>query len=356
MRAPAGTSCVAIGALCGALALGGAARAQDDTVVLHRNEIEIGEVSRRATLDIQDPVAVFSFVIGRLPRRVNVLPTENYYYFSFVLNGAPYTGNIRLAANDRDAGKVHFSYGDRPSDRAPQPPARHVALDSTHGVTLEKLSALSYRVTHGGKSVAFVLNDLAQVNPPDGLLDADERFLGPVFDESAIRFFLVFNARLKLFHFLLDDTAGVADEFVAAKATDRISIGKRTGFAFYRDQRGRRILIGVDRRNSELNTYFDGPFDQLPDNFIEGETLRDAILAVSPEVKGKVDRLGNFTGSEDRYLIHPYLRYRREADLTMFHRCATSKRVAPADRPRCFVIADEDSERPNPQPLALKRR
>ena len=30
------------------------------------------------------------------------------------------------------------------------------------------------------------------------------------------------------------------------------------------------------------NNYFDGPFDQLPDNFIAGEALRDAILSVRP--------------------------------------------------------------------------
>ncbi len=355
MNAPAQTMRIAIGALFCVLALG-AARAQDALPGLDRNEIEIGAVARRATLDVKDPLAVFGFVLGQLPDRVSVLPTESYYYFGFVLNGAPYSGNIRLAANDRDQGKVHFSYGDRPSDLNPRPEARHVVLGAAHGVTVEKLSPLRYRISHAGKTVEFALNDLSRVKPPVGLLGADEKFLGPIFDESAIRFFLVFNSRLKVFHYLLDDSAGVADEFVATKATDRISIGKRTGFAFYRDTRGRRILIGVGRRNSLLNTYYDGPFDQLPDNFIEGEALRDAILAASPEAKGEIDRFGNFANGKDRYLIHPFLRYRGEADLTVFHRCATSKRVAEAQRPRCFVIADEDSDKPNPQPLALKRR
>jgi hypothetical protein len=31
------------------------------------------------------------------------------------------------------------------------------------------------------------------VKPPAGALRADETFIGPIFDESAIRFFLVFN-------------------------------------------------------------------------------------------------------------------------------------------------------------------
>ena len=340
-----------------AMALCAPARARDMAPALYLNETEIVEVTRIVELNVKDPLAVFAFVLGRLPERVNVLPTENYYYFRVALNGAIYAGNIRLAANDRDQGKVHFAYNVLPTDRRPDPETQHVVLDASRGVKVEKLGTLAYRVTHAGKSVVFALNDLAQVKPPAGLLNADEKFLGPIFDESAIRFFLVFNTKFKIFHYLLDDGSGVADEFVAAKATERIGIGKRTGFAFYRDERGRRILIGVERRNSELNTYFDGPFDQLPDNFIDGEALRDAIVAVSPEVKGQIDRFGNFTArSDERYLIHPYLRYRHECELTVFHRCATHPRVAAAERPRCFVIEDRDAFQRNPLPLALKRR
>jgi hypothetical protein len=223
------------------------------------------------------------------------------------------------------------------------------------GVTVTRIAPLVYRVGHIDKSVTFVLNDLSKVKPPDGLLGADEKFLGPIFDESGVRFFLVFNARLKVFHYLLDETAGVADEFVSAKVGDNIQLGKRTGFAFYRQQ-NRKVLIGADERQSRLNTYFDGPFDQLPENFIEGEALREAILAATPAAKGNIDRLGNFANGEDRYLIHPYMLYRRESDLAVFHRCMTHKRVPAAIHPRCFVISDEEAQKDKPLPLALKRR
>jgi hypothetical protein len=39
-------------------------------------------------------------------------------------------------------------------------------------------------------------------------------------------------------------------------------------------------MIGAFEGNMRANNYFDGPFDQLPDNFIEGEALRAAILSV----------------------------------------------------------------------------
>jgi hypothetical protein len=340
-----------------------AARAQDAPSRLHTNELDIREVLRSGTLAIDDPVAVFAFVLGQLPDRVQVYPTENYYYFGFTHNGLRYAGNIRLAAADRDRGTVHVSYDELPADWNENPKNRHAVLGAAQGVTVEKLGPLLYRISldpariqaFGGNSVTFALNDLSRVKPPPGFLAADERFIGPVFDESGIRFFLVFNTRLKVFHFLLDETANVVDEFMTAKATDRISIGKRTGFAFYR-MGERKILIGVDARESRLNTYFDGPFDQLPENFIEGEALREAILAADPATKGAIDRLGYYSDGQSRYLIHPYLPYRQVADLTAFHRCAIAKSVPVADRPRCFVIDDEEAQRRNPRPLALKRR
>jgi hypothetical protein len=351
----------AIGAaLISALTFGSVpARAQDAVPALRTNESDIAAVTRSSTLAIDHPVAVFAFVLGQLPQRVQVYPTENYYYFRFIHDGVRYGGNIRLAASNRDKGEVNFAYGETPSDWNEDPPGRHAALGTAQGVTVERLALLLYRVTlsaaHGGKSVTFALNDLSQVKPPAGFLRADEQFIGPSLDESGIRFFLVFNRRLKIFHFLLDETVKVADRLFAAKATDRILIGKRSGFAFY-EYDGRKILIGVNERQSRLNTAFDGPFDQLPENFIEGETLREAIVAADPRVKGKIDRLGYYADGMSRYLIHPFLPYWRVGDLSVFHRCAVAKSVPAARRPLCFVIDNEEAERPSPRPLALKKR
>ena len=313
-------------------------------------EQEISETP--SSMAIADPIAVFGFVLRNLPERAQVYPTENYYYVRFVHNGTPYAGNIRLAAADRDQGKLHFAYGEQPSDRKPAPSVKHVVLDGSHGIVVAKLSPFAYRVTHEGRAVTFALNDLSQAKPPQGLLWPDERLLGPIFDESAVRFFLVFNSRLKVFHYLLDETAAPADEWEPHGA---ILIGRRTGFAFYRDGE-RKILVGVKGRNSRLNNAFDGPFDQLPENFIAGEALREGIIAADPGAKGRIDRLGNFSDRSGRYLIHPYMLYRAPGDLAVFHRCMTAKAVAAAQRPRCFVINDEQSRKRKPLPLALQRR
>jgi hypothetical protein len=175
--------------------------------------------------------------------------------------------------------------------------------------------------------------------PPAAAKAADERYIGPVFDESAIRFFLVYNPKLKIFHYVLDETVPVPDELVPSRTTDRVLIGKRTGFAFYRDhKRDRKILVGVFEGNVRLNNYFDGPFDQLPDNFIEGETLRRAILDIESGLAGKIDRFGSSFDGKIRYAIVPYMHYEAVTDLRTIHRCAASRRASSDRYYACFVV------------------
>ena len=96
----------------------------------------------------------------------------------------------------------------------------------------------------------FELNDLSQVKPPAAALAPKETFIGPIFDDSGIRFFLVYNAAINNFLYILDETVKVADEFFNGPHSDRIVVGKRTGFVFYRDHRlDRKILIGVYEEN-----------------------------------------------------------------------------------------------------------
>jgi hypothetical protein len=325
----------------------------EDLPRLQTNEAEINEAARNTALAIDDRMAVFGFVLGSLPARVNVYPTENYYYFGFVHGGTPHAGNIRLAAADRDLGKLHFGYFQAASGWHDDAVEVYAVLDARDGVTVEKIEPLAYRVTYRDKSVVFALNDLSDVRPPRQAIGADERFIGPVFDESGVRFFLVYNTRLRIFHFVLDETVAVPDRLAPLPGFDRILIGRRTGFAFYREHRhGRKILIGAFQGNVQVNNYFDGPFDQIPENFIRGDAFRDALIAVEPDLKGRINQLGMLADGA-RYAITPYLHYRRPGDLAVFHRCATSRRVPPADYHACFVIEQGDGK---VLPLAMQRK
>ena len=318
------------------------------------NEAAIVEATRPATFDIKDPVAVLAYVLGNLPGRVTVYPTENYYYFKFVHAGVPIAGNLRLDPRDRDKGKVHLGYYEDNADWKKDGFEQGVELDGARNVLVERVEPLVYRITYQGTSVLFALNDVSQIKPPPGIVGPDERLIGPVFDESAVRFFLVYNSKAKVFHYILDETVRVPDELEPSRRSDRILVGKRTGFAYYRDHRlDRKILIGVFEQNVRLNNYFDGPFDQLPDNFIEGETLRQAIVDSDPEVKGTIDRLGYFQKDDSRYAISPYMQYRSENDLLSVHRCATDRRVPVAAYYRCFAM-DDAGPRTVGRPLALR--
>ena len=335
------------------MATGAAEEVQRPT--LHLNQTYVEEATRPTVLAVDDVMAVFGFVFDNLPDRVKVYPTENYYYFRFIHDGRPYAGNIRLDASDRDAGKLDFGYSEDLQEWRDETPVMFAALDATNGVIVEKVERLVYRVTHRGRSVIFELNDLSGVRPPAGAIGPDEKFIGPIFDESAIRFFLVYNSRLKIFHYVLDETVKVAEDFVPVEGAERILIGKRTGFAFYRDHRlDRKILIGAFEANMRVNNYFDGPFDQLPDNFIEGETLRDIILEVDPSLKGKIDRFGGSPDGTQRFAIQPYLPYRTSKDLRVFDTCATARRKA-ADYYNCFVMDYDDKGRPHLRSTASRR-
>jgi hypothetical protein len=324
---------------------------------LNTNEAYIGEVTARGQkLAIDDPVAVFGFVLNSLPGRVNVYPTENHYYFSFDLNGVRYAGNIKIDAQLRAEGKVAFSYYEDRGPWLPDDAGKEMTLDATRGVTVEKVDALAYRLTYAGKSVVFALNDLSQVRPPAGALAPDDKFIGPIFDDSAVRFFLVFNSRLKIFHYLLDETIDPSDTLVPAPVGGgRILIGKRTGFAFYSDQkRERKILIGVYYANVLANNYVDGPFDQMPDNFIEGNAYRDAVIAAAPDLKGQINRYGSRADGA-RVAVTPYMEYRDPKDLAIFDRCATDRRIPVERYAACFALPLDGDRGASARPLAMQR-
>lgn len=348
------TGFLVIAALAVSAAVSGAN--SQDRPRLETHESYVDEIMRKTTLAIDDPMAVFAFVFDSLPDRVKVYPTENYYYYTFIHEGKSYDGNIRLDASTRDDGKIDFAYSEEMREWFEETPVNYVQLDAAKGVTVEKLERFTYRVTFKQKSVVFALNDLSQVKPPPDVIGPDEMFIGPVFDDSAVRFFLVYNSKLKIFHYVLDETVDNRDELVASGRSDRILIGKRSGFAYYRDHlRPRKILIGVFEGNVWVNNHFDGPFDQLPDNFIEGDTLRNIILEVAPEKKGKIDRFGGSPDGTERYAIAPYVEYRKDSDLDLFHRCATRAEHSPGYYD-CFVVDHYDDGTAHYRPRSVARQ
>ncbi len=211
----------------------------------------------QSSLQVGDPKAVFAFVLNSLPDRVKVYPTENYYYFRFVHNGAQYAGNVRLDNESRDQGKIHIAYSIDFAEWKDEDPAMHQLLGQSEGVIVEKLDRLIYRVSYGARASSSSLTisrtsfrRRARSRPTSATSARVRRFRG------------AFLSRLQ------HQTEAVSlysrrDRFdrplCADAKSDRILIGKRTGFAFYRDHHvERKILIGVFEGNSRSTTISTG--------------------------------------------------------------------------------------------------
>lgn len=296
------------------------------------NQDYVESISAKPDFAIDDVIDVFGHVFASLPERVRVYPTENYFYFTFGYDGLTYAGNMRLDVKDRDQGVLHFAYFNQNEDWNVELLTQYRPLSMEDGVKVEKVEDLLYKVTFRGKSTLFALNDLAHVTPPPEQVAEEEEYIGPVFDESGVQFYLLFHRQDKRFMFVLNEAAPKSEELLAYSDGDpSILVGLRTGFAFYQDRYlDRKILIGVYVGNVDNNNYFDGPFDQLPDNFLQGDVLKDAILAIYPDLEGQIDRFGNFQDHEGRFLVNPYTNYLYLNELEEFRRCgdAQLERVA----------------------------
>src|SRR5205814_1631493 len=96
----------------------------------------------------------------------------------------------------------------------------------------------------------------------------DEVFVFRTEDESTVQFHLLFNTRTSNFSFVANEDEKPLDQI--EMINDTLALDRGTGFLFYVDAEhsNRKILIGVYRRNCAQNNYFDGPADQLADNYI----------------------------------------------------------------------------------------
>lgn len=281
------------------------------------NEAFIRGLARET--DVGDPVSVFRYVFSSMEDEVKIYPTENYYYFECGLGGVHIKGNIGLFADSIDKGLVSFTYEEAaPTEDPDHPPLeREVDLTAQDGVSLRKVSDFKYTISFEGKTVTFNLNDIGLAPPRKVVLSPDETFVGPSFDESGLQFCLIYHRKCNTLFWILNEDDYVPETFRSYSPT--LLIGRRTEFAFYDDRtNSRRILIGVKKENVNRNNWYDGPFDQLPDNYIKtGRVeLKKYIEACYPYTKGRIDEYGGFLNRNDaRVAIAPYLQYSSERQL-----------------------------------------
>ncbi len=299
-----------------------AALAENQTQPVRFIEDYAAQYNQQLDIDITDRLSVFDFLFSHLPGKVTVLPTEGYYYFQFYHDGAHFAGNMRLDIKDRDDGILHFAYYSVVSEYGQEFISNYKPLNAEDGVKVTKIDDLNYSISFAEKTVDFALNDLRDQKPKTNQLAPDEVLIGPMWDESGIPLFLVHNPKDRYFLYVLNENGFVPEVYVPHNYASDIVIGSRTAFGYYNDQvHDRKILIGVKSSNVEGNNYYDGPFDQLPDNFIKGDSLKDALELVYPDLKGQIDRYGNFNDFEGRFVIDAYHIYETSDELIAHQDC-----------------------------------
>ena len=250
-------------------------------------------------IDATQASAVFAHVFAHLPPEVDVHPTENYYYWQLAIDGRSLHGNFRLVAGRREHGEIAFACGEpteflEPNERAERL-VHHKVFTAKDGVVVEMTDPLTVKVSYKNKTVVFHLNPLPQTPPTGFTLPSTEKFLQRIQDESGLRFYLLYHTTAHYFFWVLDEETPIPEHF--RPLTEEVVIGRRTGFIFWSQHSvgGRRILASVRRRCLHRNDYYDGPFDQLADNFVQGDGLRPWIEEAMPWYKGRVDPRGYLT-------------------------------------------------------------
>ncbi len=287
-------------------------------------------------LDPEDINGMFWAVFSNLPNEVIVYPTENYFYFKIFTGGQEFWGNIRLPAGDRDDGVLAFGYFEY--NDVPPPPgtrfSRFKTFNADDALTVERLDRFRYQVEYRGKSVLFNLFQIEQKPPELFALGSDEVFVQRTFDESGFQFFLLFNQRANYFFWVLNEEVIVPD--ILDSRGENVLLGRRSRFAFWVDQDhgDRKILTAISTVNVSRNNYFDGPFDQLADNYAEEVQIAKFMKLANPSLDGRIDQYGYFNDTERplRVSLSHYYRFTSTKDLDSF-----TSRIKDAEDPYRFI-------------------
>jgi hypothetical protein len=69
-----------------------------------------------------------------------------------------------------------------------------------------------------------------------------------------------------------------------------------------------------------VNNYYDGPFDQLADNYVDQTNISEYMIKASPGLEGRLDKYGHFLERDgsSHLAISPYFVYFSDSALQSF--------------------------------------
>ena len=267
--------------------------------------------------DFDDPRSVFEFVLSNAPQSPTVFPSELYYYYEFALGERIVSGNLRFT--EADEGVINIGYFDR-LDRSAM---RWAGFSSDDGVEVRMSEdRTGVTVTSGETSRTFSLYQGAFGNEADIALVPGERYVSGILDESGYFFHLIYSDTHRAFYYVLQTNKPLPEphvrlERVGENLPDGVEVllGADSRFVFIRDNDlGRTVLVAVNVDQTAANTYYDGPFDQVPPKL----PIRTMLETAYPYVAyGEgIDEHGRFLGKEgQRVAISPYFDYKTFDDV-----------------------------------------
>jgi len=302
-----------------------------DTITVNFNQTLI-EQSTLNGVDLNNRDRVLDLVLNQMPSEIMVYPSEGYYYFSFLNNGEWIKGNLRFDKTQRDKGEVYFVYY-KDIEKTPETGKTYFyTLHENNGVTLKKISPFSYKLSFKGIHRTVRIYDAHYELSHKPILPEYEEYIGPIFDDSGVRFHFIYDHKAHTFLYVLNSDLGYSETFRSIDSENRILIGTRSKFAFYHDRQYRRmLLVGVYKQYIDQNNHYDGPFDQLPDSFMDGEHFRNILEEYDPSLIGALYPYGVYKNEpESRYAVIPYMEYSDESELYKTYICT--------DKPQHFTL------------------
>ncbi|MBV7332870.1 hypothetical protein KFU94_32515 [Chloroflexi bacterium TSY] len=291
---------------------------------------------RTDVIDLEDVDEVFWHVFSSFPNEVTVYPSENYYYFILYVNGRQIWGNVRLPAGRRDRGVLSFGYFEFiefPSG-GESGLSKSKFFTRADGLIIDKVDRFTYDVSYDDKTIRFNLHQLSQEEPEQLTLGENEIFIQRTFDESGYEFYLLYNEKSNYFFWVLNEEREAGDIFTPV--SEELVVGKRSGFAFWVDEAhdNRKVLVAIRRLSVTRNDYYDGPFDQLADNYADEVGISEYMQRAFPALRGRIDKYGYYTDRERpmRVALSTYYTYFTISDLLTF-----MERVLEAEDPYSYI-------------------
>ncbi len=288
--------------------------------------------------DFGDVRSMFKYVLQHTPARPVVYPTERYYYYRFPIGARLVSGNIRFA--EAESGSISVGYFDAQNQRDMFTQEFADGRDGVRVTLRESIHEVDVSVDDVRRT--FVLDQSAFAPPTFPLLDG-ERLITGLRDESGYFFYLIYWEPGRSMYYVLNPDRRMPESWTRAPS-DKVEVwfGDTSRFCFiHHPPTGRFILVGVNTGQVERNTWFDGPFDQVPPHLPIKAVLEEAYPYVKKDAGG-IDEHGNFLKMPgQRVAISPYQDYVSGAELVS----ALERQVTDSATPSAWVAATYEYKR-----------